>query len=107
MDGVGGVTQKHIPPGETYAYEFPLVQPGAQMYHPHSDEMTQMAMGMEGFFLIHPKGGYPGPLDTGIFSSSSRNGRSSLGTFTPNPNVMTDFNIFTFNSRSGRALIRS
>ena len=63
MDGVGGVTQKHIPPGETYAYEFPLVQHGAQMYHPHSDEMTQMAMGMEGFFIIHPKDGYPEPVD--------------------------------------------
>ncbi|MGI8437964.1 MAG: multicopper oxidase domain-containing protein, partial [Chthoniobacterales bacterium] len=47
MDGVGGVTQKHIQPGETYAYEFPLIQHGAQMYHPHSDEMTQMALGME------------------------------------------------------------
>src|SRR5580765_2342675 len=54
MDGVGGLTQKHIPPGETYAYEFTLVQSGAQMYHPHSDEMIQMAMGMEGFFIIHP-----------------------------------------------------
>jgi FtsP/CotA-like multicopper oxidase with cupredoxin domain len=60
MDGVGGVTQKHIPPGETYAYEFTLRQHGAQMYHPHSDEMTQMAMGMEGFFIIHPKDGLSG-----------------------------------------------
>ena len=25
------------------------------MYHPHSDEMTQMAMGMQGFFVIHPR----------------------------------------------------
>ena len=56
MDGVAGVTQKAIPPGETYAYEFPLVQHGTQMYHPHADEMIQMAMGMEGFFIIHPKG---------------------------------------------------
>ena len=57
MDGVGGVTQKAIPPGETYAYEFPLVQHGTHMYHPHTDEMIQMAMGMEGFFVIHPKDG--------------------------------------------------
>ena len=60
MDGVGGVTQKHIPPGETYAYEFTLRQHGAQMYHPHSDEMIQMAMGMEGFFIIHPRRRLPG-----------------------------------------------
>ena len=25
------------------------------MYHPHADEMVQMAMGMLGFFVIHPK----------------------------------------------------
>ena len=25
------------------------------MYHPHSDEMVQMAMGMMGFFVMHPK----------------------------------------------------
>ena len=25
------------------------------MYHPHHDEMTQMAMGMMGLFVIHPR----------------------------------------------------
>ena len=25
------------------------------MYHPHSDEMVQMAMGMMGFFVVHPR----------------------------------------------------
>ena len=92
------LTQKHIPPGETYAYEFPLVQHGAQMYHPHSDEMTQMAMGMEGFFIIHPKEGYPEPVDR-HFAIFLQEWAIPPGTFTPNPNVMTDFNIFTFNSR--------
>ncbi|HEY3661580.1 MAG TPA: copper oxidase [Chthoniobacterales bacterium] len=98
MDGVGGLTQKHIPPGETYAYEFPLVQHGAQMYHPHSDEMTQMAMGMEGFFIIHPKDGYAEPVDR-HFAIFLQEWAIEPGTFTPKPNVMTDFNIFTFNSR--------
>src|SRR5450432_1762 len=98
MDGVGGVTQKHIPPGETYAYEFTLRQHGAQMYHPHSDEMTQMAMGMGGFFIIHPKEGYPQPVDR-HFLIFLQEWAIEPGTFTPNPNVMTDFNIFTFNSR--------
>ncbi|MDQ6623469.1 MAG: copper oxidase [Verrucomicrobiota bacterium] len=98
MDGVGGVTQKHIQPGETYAYEFPLVQHGAQMYHPHSDEMTQMAMGMQGFFIIHPKDGYPERIDR-HFCIFLQEWSVEPGTFTPNPNVMTDFNLFTFNSR--------
>src|SRR6266481_502033 len=54
MDGVAGLNQKHILPGETYAYEFTLRQNGTQMYHPHSDEMVQMALGMMGLFIIHP-----------------------------------------------------
>ena len=98
MDGVGGVTQKHIPPGETYAYEFTLRQHGAQMYHPHSDEMIQMAMGMQGFFIIHPKGGYPEPIHR-HFLIFLQEWAIAPGTFTPNPNVMTDFDIFTFNNR--------
>ncbi len=98
MDGVGGVTQRHIPPGETYAYEFTLHQNGAQLYHPHSDEMIQMAMGMEGFFIIHPRAGYSEPVDR-HFLIFLQEWAIQPGTYTPDPNVMTDFNIFTFNSR--------
>jgi manganese oxidase len=98
MDGVGGVTQKHIPPGETYAYEFTLRQHGVQMYHPHSDEMIQMAMGMQGFFVIHPKDGYPEPVNR-HFLIFLQEWAIPPGTSTPNPNVMTDFDLFTFNSR--------
>ncbi len=98
MDGVAGVTQRAIPPGETYAYEFPLVQHGTQMYHPHADEMIQMAMGMQGFFVIHPKAGEPEPIDRD-FCIFLQEWAVAPGTSTPNPNVMTDFNLFTFNSR--------
>ena len=45
MDGVGGLNQPHIKPGETFAYEFTLRQHGTYMYHPHADEMVQMAVG--------------------------------------------------------------
>ena len=55
MDGVGGLTQPHIPPGKTFVYEFELKRSGTFMYHPHSDEMVQMAMGMMGMFVVHPK----------------------------------------------------
>ena len=98
MDGVGGVTQRAIPPGETYAYEFPLMQHGTHMYHPHTDEMIQMAMGMQGFFVIHPKDGEPDPVDRD-FCIFLQEWAVEPGTSTPNPNVMTDFNLFTFNSR--------
>ncbi|MGC4091998.1 MAG: multicopper oxidase domain-containing protein [Polyangiaceae bacterium] len=42
-------------PGETFVYEFTLRQNGTHMYHPHADEMVQMAAGMMGLFIIHPR----------------------------------------------------
>ena len=67
MDGVAGLVQPHIQPGETYVYEFTLRQHGTLMYHPHSDEMVQMAMGMMGFFIVHPKLGERVDRDFAIF----------------------------------------
>src|SRR5207247_5832033 len=54
MDGGGGVTQPHTKPGKTFVYEFEMKKSGTFMYHPHSDEMVQMAMGMMGMFVVHP-----------------------------------------------------
>ena len=55
MDGVGGLSHPGIPPGKTFVYEFDLTKSGTFMYHPHGDEMVQMAMGMMGMFVVHPK----------------------------------------------------
>ena len=96
MDGVAGLVQPHIEPGETYVYEFTLRQHGTLMYHPHSDEMVQMALGMMGFFVIHPRGG---PRVDRDFAIMLHEWAIAPGTSRPNPAVMTDFNMFTFNSR--------
>jgi manganese oxidase len=97
MDGVDGLNQPHIEPGETYAYEFTLKQNGVYMYHPHSDEMVQMAMGMAGFFVIHPR--VPRERVDRHFVVMLHEWYVEPGTATPNPNVMLDFNLFTFNAR--------
>src|SRR3546814_3667079 len=55
MGGVGGLTQPQIPPGKTFVYEFTVSRAGTFMYHPHADEMVQMAMGMMGLFIVHPR----------------------------------------------------
>lgn len=55
MDGVAGLNQRAIPTGKTYVYEFVAARPGTYMYHPHADEMVQMAMGMMGFWVTHPR----------------------------------------------------
>lgn len=97
-DGVGGLTQPHIQPGETWEYEFTLHQVGTQMYHPHSDEMVQMAMGMYGFFIIHPKKPEVPHVDRD-FAIFLGEWAIDPGTHTPNTNIMTDFNTFTFNNK--------
>src|ERR1700687_1556824 len=95
--GVAGLNQPHIQPGETYVYEFTLRQHGTQMYHPHSDEMTQMALGMMGFFVIHPKK-EPRRIDRD-FAIFLHEWDVPPGGATPNPNTMLDFNLFSFNAR--------
>jgi hypothetical protein len=69
------------------------------MYHPHADEMLQMAMGMMGFFIIHPRVPPEDPIDRD-FVIFPHMWFIDPGTYTPNPAVMLDFNIFTFNSRA-------
>lgn len=97
MDGISGLTQRPIPPGETFKYEFTLKQNGTFMYHPHYDEMTQLAFGMEGFFIIHPKEGEDIPIDRD-FAIFLHEWRIPQGAKTPFPFEMLDFNLFTFNS---------
>ena len=98
MDGAGGLTQPHIKPGETYVYELTLRQHGTFMYHPHADETVQMAMGLMGFFVIHPKR-RPQPIDQD-FAIFLAEWHVPPGSYTPDPNVMTDFNTFTFNGKA-------
>jgi FtsP/CotA-like multicopper oxidase with cupredoxin domain len=98
MDGVGGLNQPHIKPGETYVYEFTLKQNGTFMYHPHADEMVQLAVGMMGFFIVHPKEPENPRVDRD-FAIMLHEWAIHPGTYRPDPAVMLDFNIFTFNSK--------
>jgi FtsP/CotA-like multicopper oxidase with cupredoxin domain len=98
MDGVGGLSQKTIEPGETYKYEFKLRQHGTYMYHSHFDEMTQMALGMMGMFIIHPRNPTDPKADRD-FALMLSEWRIDVGTMRPNPIEMTDFNILTLNAR--------
>ncbi|HEX5755788.1 MAG TPA: copper oxidase [Arenimonas sp.] len=98
MDGVGGLTQPKIGPGETYVYEFDLVQHGTHMYHPHADEMVQLAMGMMGLFIIHPKDGDPVPVQRD-YAFILHNFALHPGTSRPDPSIMQEFDLWTFNSK--------
>jgi FtsP/CotA-like multicopper oxidase with cupredoxin domain len=104
MDGVGGLNQPAIPPGETFRYEFTLRQVGTAMYHAHHDEMTQIGLGMTGMFIIHP---HPGknygdlrqpPVDRD-FAIMLHEWRIDPGASRPNPLEMIEFNVLTMNAK--------
>jgi manganese oxidase len=98
MDGVGGLSQPHILPGETFVYEFTIKQVGTHMYHPHADEMVQMALGMMGMFIMHPRGGESVPVDRD-YCFLLHNWALHPGTYRPDPMVMQEFDLWTFNSK--------
>ena len=71
---------------------------GSFMYHPHSDEMVQMAMGMMGMFVVHPREPNLHRVDRDfIFLMSAYD--IDPGTYLPRVSEMTDFNMWTWNSR--------
>jgi len=56
MDGVGGLSQRAIMPGEDFTYEFIIPStPGTFMYHSHMDDLEQVRKGLYGAFIVLPK----------------------------------------------------
>jgi len=93
MDGVGGLTQR-----KTFVYEFTMTKSGTFMYHPHADEMVQMAMGMHGFLVVHPKDANFRRVDRDfVFLLNAFD--IEPGARTPKVATMTDFNLWAWNSR--------
>jgi manganese oxidase len=98
MDGVGGLNQKTIGPGETFKYEYPLIQYGTHMYHAHFDDVTEMALGVMGLFIIHPRrSAEPSPDRDFAILLSEWDMRP--GTYRPDPGVVGGFNTLTFNAK--------
>jgi FtsP/CotA-like multicopper oxidase with cupredoxin domain len=98
MDGVAGVTQPHIPPGKTFVYEFELKTSGTFMYHTHSDEMVQMAMGLMGMMVVHPRDLEQHKVDRDFVIMLGAYDVDP-GTYVPKVVEMTNFNMWTFNNR--------
>jgi FtsP/CotA-like multicopper oxidase with cupredoxin domain len=98
MDGVGGLTQPQIKPKQTIVYEFAIRKSGTFMYHPHADEMVQMAMGMMGSIVVHPRDPNLHRVDRDfVFLMSTYD--IDPGSYLPKVTTMTEFNMWTWNSR--------
>ena len=99
MDGVPGIGQKPVMPGERFVYEFQLNQNGTFFYHSHM--AMQEMVGMLGGFIIHPKTAYSPRVDKDYLIALQEYAVLPNSTI---PNSMNmEFNWLTFNGKSGPA----
>ena len=52
MDGVAGLTQDAVPPGEAFEYAFTVPDAGTFWYHPHNRSWEQVARGLQGVLIV-------------------------------------------------------
>jgi len=52
MDGVPGVTQDPVGPGENFIYRLKLDDAGTFWYHPHFNSSEQLERGLKGVFIV-------------------------------------------------------
>ncbi len=59
MDGVLGLSQAPIQPGDTFTYDFVATPAGTRWYHAHANELAQQGGGLIGALIIEPRGPPP------------------------------------------------
>lgn len=52
MDGVPDLTQKAVPPGGSFTYEFRVPDAGTYWYHPHSNSSRKLGRGLYGALVV-------------------------------------------------------
>lgn len=52
MDGVPGISQPPIRPGESFVYEFTPPDAGTFWYHPHANSLEQLGRGLAGALIV-------------------------------------------------------
>lgn len=63
QDGVPGLTQRAVNPGETFVYEFTAGPEGTHWYHTHFDTTKQITSGLFGAFIVDPRPGKAAAYD--------------------------------------------
>jgi manganese oxidase len=99
MDGVPGIGQKPVMPGERFLYEFTLHQNGTFFYHPHM--AMQEMVGMLGGFIIHPKTPYAPRVDQDYLIALQE--YAVLPSSTIPDSMKMEFNWLTLNGKAGPA----
>ena len=99
MDGIPGVGQKPVMPGERFVYEFSLHQHGTFFYHPHM--AMQEMVGMLGGFIIYPKTAYAPHVDKDFLIALQE--YAVLPNSTIPDSMKMEYNWLTFNGKAGPA----
>lgn len=104
QDGVAGITQTPIAPGQTYTYTFVPGHTGTFAYHTHTDDGVQEMRGLDGMFIVLPRRVPAGQrvqrdfaLTLQEFSFTANN--QLVNPFPPGGK----FNFFTINGKTGEA----
>ena len=105
MDGVTGISQPPIEPGQTFTYEFTLEQHGTYFYHPHFMGAKQVGLGMAGFFIIHPKNPEPHQIVDRDYAYFLQTWMIHPGSPIPDTMEMSNFNYFTMNGKPAPDII--
>ncbi len=100
MDGVPGVTQDAVEPGETFTYEFTADPVGTFMYHSHYEGDVQVGVGLYAPFIIDPvESAGPAPdVDVTMMLSEWR--VTGGQTFAAMPMMGMEPNYFTINGKA-------
>ena len=99
FDGMPGISQEPVKPGETFVYEFSIHQEGTYFYHSHM-AMQEMA-GMLGAFIMHPKQPYQ-PFCDKDFVIHLQEYAVLANNTTPNT-AMMEYNWLLLNGKAGPA----
>ena len=98
-DGMPGISQEPVKPGESFTYNFLIQQEGTYFYHSHM-AMQELA-GMLGAFIMHPKAPYRPHCDKDFVIHLQEYAVLANST-TPNT-MMMEFNWLLLNGKAGPA----
>ena len=65
-DGVAGVTQDAVLPGDSFTYRFPATDPGTYWYHTHQVSADGVRRGLFGTLVVLPPTGIPEAVDLAV-----------------------------------------
>ncbi len=98
-DGMPNISQRAVPPGGTYTYEFEIHQTGTFFYHSHM--AMQEMVGMLGGFIMHPREAHTPPPDHDFLIQLQEYAVLPSSTV---PNSMNmEYNWLVLNGKSGPA----